>query len=303
MSDEESVSGPAHGALTRAGLPALWRHDPERLWEILRWVVPPFSRAIAPGYAYGVGRVPTTGGAVVASNHFGTIDPPLVGSYATRTIYFMSKDELVDMPWFGELIRWTGAFSVRRGEGDRDAIRLARWLVREGHIVGMFAEGTRQPFGYPGPTHSGTLMIAMKENVPLVPCGIDTFGWRMNRRRRCCLVWGKPLMLDDLPRNARGYKVGAERLDAALLALWRQAAQAVVDGFPPQLADGTPRAPAQMPWRAHYPRIRPWPAEPWAVGPLGVIFRPEKWRREPEDPSAGRDVDDRQHDAAEREAV
>lgn len=283
MSQAERLTGPAHGALTRAGLPALWGHDPERLWKMLRWVVPPFCRTVAPGYAYGVEKIPTSGGAVVAVNHFGTIDPPLVGSYATRTIYFMAKDELVDMPWIGELIRWTGAFSVRRGEGDRDALRLARWLVQEGHVLGMFAEGTRQPFGYPGRSHRGTVMIAMSENVPLVPCGIDTFGWRINRRRRCCVVWGRPLALDDLPCNSQGYKAGAERLDAVLLRLWRQAAQAIVDEFPRRLQDGTPRVPGQMPWRAHYSQAQPWPAEPWAAGPLGVIFQPSEYLCEPLD--------------------
>ena len=207
------------------------------------------------------------------------------------------------MPWVGELIRWTGAFRVKRGEGDRDAIRVARWLVREGHVLGMFAEGTRQPFGYPGPSHSGTLMIAMKENVPLVPCGIDTFGWRISRRRRCCAVWGEPLMLDDLPCNGQGYREGAERLAAALLRLWRQAAQAVVDDFPRRLPDGTARATGQMPWRAHYPRIRPWPAEPWAAGPLGVLFRPAKWSREPQDQGVSVAGPSRRSEAPEREAV
>jgi hypothetical protein len=84
-------------------------------------------------------------------------------------------------------------------------------------------------------------MIAMQEGVPLVPCGLDSFGWSRRSRRACCVVYGEPLALDDLPRTGRGYKEGSERLRLELLRLWRQAAEAVGAGFPETLPDGTPR--------------------------------------------------------------
>jgi 1-acyl-sn-glycerol-3-phosphate acyltransferase len=85
----------------------------------------------------------------------------------------------------------------------------------------------------------GGLMIAMQEGAPVIPCGIDTFGWSPTNRRPCALVWGEPISLDDLPRNRKGYAEAAERVGAEIVSLWRQAAEAAAAGLPPQLPDGT----------------------------------------------------------------
>lgn len=262
--------------LTRLGLYKLWGENPERAWPFVRLCVAPISQLLAPSAAYGSGRMPKTGGLVLAVNHFAGIDPSLVGSYSPRTVYYMAKIELLSIPVAGELLRWTGAFAVRRGEGDRDSLRMARWVVKRGHVVGMFMEGTRQKFGYPGPVHAGAAMVAMQEGVPVVPCGIDSFGWRVSNRRRCAIVYGEPFRLDDLPTTGRGYKEGAAVIEQHILRLWRQAAQAVSDGLPDSLPDGTNRS--RLYWRGAWthPELDTWPTEPWAKGPLGPLYRAER---------------------------
>ncbi len=194
--------------LTELGLYKLLDENPERTWPVARGVVIPIARLIVPSWGYGHERVPVEGAAVVASNHFSEVDPIVVGLHCPRTLYYMAKIELLSIPIAGEILRWTGAYAVRRGESDRDALRVARWSVQQGHVAGIFAEGTRQLFGYPGPMHPGAAMLAIQEGVPLVPCGIDTFGWNLKNRRRCCLVWGEPVEL-DLPRTGKGYKEGS----------------------------------------------------------------------------------------------
>ena len=52
-------------------------------------------------------------------------------------------------------------------------------------------------------------MIAMQEGVPVIPCAVDTFGWRPWNRRVCSVVWGEPLSVADLPRNRKGYAEAA----------------------------------------------------------------------------------------------
>jgi 1-acyl-sn-glycerol-3-phosphate acyltransferase len=196
---------------------------------------------LAPSYAYGVERVPAEGGGVIALNHLSAIDPPLVGALCPRTIFYMAKAELLAIPIVGEALQWTGAFPVRRGEGDRDSLRQAREIARAGHMVGMFVEGTRQRLGYPGPVLPGALMIALQEGVPVVPCGVYSFGWSLRNRMPCAVVWGDPVDLSALPRSGRGYRHAAEIVGAEILRLWRQAAEASAAGFPRALADGTPR--------------------------------------------------------------
>jgi 1-acyl-sn-glycerol-3-phosphate acyltransferase len=259
--------------LTRLGIYRLLGENPERTWPFARRFARPITNLLAPSWGYGHERMPETGGAVVAANHFSEVDPAVLGLHSRRTLYYMAKIELLSVPVAGEFLRWTGAFAVRRGEGDRDSLRMARWAAREGHVVGMFAEGTRQQFGYPGPMHPGAAMVAIQEDVPIVPCGIDTFGWSLRNRRTCCVVWGEPIRL-DLPRTGKGYKEGAAVVEELVTGLWRTAAQATTDGFPATLPDGSRRA-RNYPSRdtIWYPELRAWPEDEWAAGPLGPVYR------------------------------
>jgi len=204
--------------------------------------VPRIAVWLAPAAGYGVDRVALEGGGVVAANHFSGIDHPLIGGFSPRTIYFLAKAELLEVPVVGWGLRSLGVFGVRRGEGDRDALRHARRLVREGHLVGVHLEGTRQRFGHPGTMQPGGLMIALQEGVPVIPCGLDTFGWSPRNRRKCAVVWGEPMRLDDLPRNRRGYAEAVEVVSAEIVRLWRLAAEASAAGLPPELPDGAKRS-------------------------------------------------------------
>jgi 1-acyl-sn-glycerol-3-phosphate acyltransferase len=229
--------------LTDLGIPKLWREDPEVLWFPLRWgVAAAIHGFLAPGSrGYGLDRVPMSGGFVLAANHLAALDHPLIGIFSPRTIYYMAKVELMEMPVVGELLGWTGAFPVRRGEADREALREARRLVREGHVVGVHVEGTRQRLGYPGPVKIGGMMIAMQEGVPVLPCGVETFRWSTKNRRACALVWGDPIGVEGLSRNRRGYDELMETVSSEIRRLWRQAGEAVAAGLPPALPDGTRR--------------------------------------------------------------
>jgi 1-acyl-sn-glycerol-3-phosphate acyltransferase len=236
--------------LTRLGIPRLWRRDPEVLWPRMRWFVAPVTTALAPSSAYGTERVPASGGGVIASNHLSAIDPPLVGALCPRSIFYMAKAELLGLPIVGEVLQWTGAFPVRRGEGDRESVRQAREIAREGHMVGVFVEGTRQRLGYPGRVLPGAMMIALQEGVPVVPCGVYSFGWSLRNRMSCAVVWGEPIDLSGLPRSGRGHRRAAEIVSGEILRLWRQAGEAVAADFPEALPDGALRVgPAYRPLR------------------------------------------------------
>ncbi len=105
------------------------RKDPTVAWQFMRLWLPAVIRVLAPNAGYGVSRLPRTGGAVLAANHLSAIDPPAIGVYSTRSIRYMTKVELLEVPIAGEFLRMAGTFAVRRGEGDRDSLRVARWLV------------------------------------------------------------------------------------------------------------------------------------------------------------------------------
>jgi 1-acyl-sn-glycerol-3-phosphate acyltransferase len=170
---------------------------------------------------YGRHRVPREGGLVVACNHFSWIDPPVLGAAIPRVLYFMAKVEAHRVPGLGQLMRSFGAFSVRRGESDREAVRTMRQIVHDGHALGLFVEGTRQRSGVPGPVQPGAAMVAINEGVPVVCAAIyGSFEWRLGTFRPVSLAWGMPLSLDGLPRGGRGYKEASAEIEREIRTLW-----------------------------------------------------------------------------------
>lgn len=248
---------------TRLGVPWIWGADVERAWIFMQVNVVLITVAyMTPGSrAYGIERVPASGGGVLAANHLSAIDPPLLGSFSRRALWYMSKAELLEMPFIGEALSWTGAFPIRRGASDREGLRMGRELVREGHIVGVFVEGTRQRFGYPADEiHPGAAAIAVREGVPVIPCGIESFRWSRRNRRACCVVFGEPITLDGIPASGRGYKQASEIIRREIVRLWRQAAEAVARGLPSELPDGTRRG--RIPWLVGLRPVRSNPRRP-----------------------------------------
>ena len=228
--------------LTRLGVPRLWKEDPEVLWSFMRYAVAPIVYGLTRAVAYGVERVPESGGAVIAANHLNAVDHPLVGLVCPRPVYFISKAELFEIPVVGEVLGWTGAFPVHRGEPDRVALRQARGLLAAGKLVCFHIEGTRQRSGQPGAARKGAAMVATQESVPIVPCGLETYGWSLGRPRRCAVVWGEPITIADLSRGRKGRAEATELIRIEVARLWELASEAVVDAFPPALSDGTARS-------------------------------------------------------------
>jgi len=167
-------------------------------------------------------RIPKQGGLVVALNHFHWIDIPLFAIANPRDTFFVAKVEAHMAPGLGQFIRGFGSFAIRRGESDRDAVRRMREVVREGDVLGVFAEGTRQRSGVPGEVQPGAAMVAIQESVPLV-CGVidGTQSWTLTRPfKGATILWGEPMSLDGLPRGAKGYREGSQLIQAEIRRLW-----------------------------------------------------------------------------------
>jgi 1-acyl-sn-glycerol-3-phosphate acyltransferase len=191
-------------------------------WKIGRATLQPLMRAFVPLRVYGKERVPRDGGVVFAFNHFHWIDPVAFGAASPRIVYFMAKIEAHRMPGLGQLIRSFGTFSVRRGESDREAVRMMRNVVKEGHALGLFAEGTRQKTGVPGKVQAGAGMVAVQEDVPVVCAAIHgTQSWRPGNWHPVSIVWGEPMRFDGLPKGGRGYREASDAIEREIHRLWR----------------------------------------------------------------------------------
>jgi len=170
---------------------------------------------------YGKERVPLEGGIVVASNHFSWLDPAVLGYASPRVLYYMAKIEAHRLPGLGTFIRAFGCFPVRRGESDRDAVRLMRTIVAEGHALGLFAEGSRQRSGVPGHVQPGAAMVALQEGAPILPVAIHgTQTWRPGGFQPVSIAWGEPMILDGLPKGGKGYKEASVLVQDEIRRLW-----------------------------------------------------------------------------------
>ncbi|MFN5515245.1 MAG: lysophospholipid acyltransferase family protein [Cyanobacteriota bacterium] len=143
------------------------------LYRGLKWsLVWPLFFGYFHGRIYGCEQVPPKGPAIVVSNHGTYFDPPFLSCALNRPVAFMAKEELFSVPLLGSFIRLYGAYPVKRGAGDRGAIRAALAALQQGWLVGVFLEGTRRDDGRIYDPKLGAAMIAAKAQVPLLPVAL-----------------------------------------------------------------------------------------------------------------------------------
>ena len=186
----------------------------DAVWQVGRVTIGTLVRLLTPLRNYGAERVPPAGGVVLAFNHFHWVDPPVFGLVSPRTIYFLAKAEAHGVPGLGALMRSFGTLSVRRGESDREAVRLMRQVVRDGNALGLFVEGTRQRSGVPGKVQPGAAMVALQEGVPVVPAAIyGSHEWKPGNFQPVSVAWGEPVRFEGLPKGAKGYREASEEIE------------------------------------------------------------------------------------------
>jgi 1-acyl-sn-glycerol-3-phosphate acyltransferase len=206
---------------------------PDAVWAVGRVTIQPVVKLISRLRAYGTDRIPREGGIVLALNHFSWIDPPAFGAVSPRTIRYMAKIEAHRVPGLGQMIRGFGAFSVRRGESDREAVRVMRQVVRDGHALGLFVEGTRQRTGVPGKAQPGAAMAAVQEEVPVI-CGAihGTETWRLGNFHPVSIAFGEPLRFDGLAKSGRSYREASAEIDREIRRLWEWLVELHAQGRP-----------------------------------------------------------------------
>jgi 1-acyl-sn-glycerol-3-phosphate acyltransferase len=173
-----------------------------RFYTFLAVVTLPVVHGLFRLRVTGLEHLPREGGFVLAANHTSNFDPWPLGLplWPRRQLRFMAKSELFN-PILAPFLRAGGAFKVRRGEGDVDAMRTAIELVKQGEIVVMFPEGTRQTKGlrkkHAARPHTGAARIALAADAPLVPAAIAGTD-RLSRLGPLRVAYGAPIDVSDL---------------------------------------------------------------------------------------------------------
>ncbi|WP_210651809.1 1-acyl-sn-glycerol-3-phosphate acyltransferase [Nocardioides sp. SYSU D00065] len=145
-------------------------HPPTGLLRAVRPVAAWLVRRRWPVTVHGADRVPTAGGTILAANHIGLLDGPLLATYAPRPVHALTKQEMFAGPLSG-FLRRTGQIPLDRYRPDPGAIRSCLRVVRDGGAVGIFPEGARGD-GELRRFHHGAAYLALVTGAPVVPVTI-----------------------------------------------------------------------------------------------------------------------------------
>lgn len=141
------------------------------LYRIIKGIIKPFIRLAYNIKVEGVENLPQGGPLVICANHYSAIDPVILAVSLPYRIYSMAKAELFNNRFFGWFLRSVGVFPVKRGEADIKSIKTALKLLKEGKIMGMFPEGTRNKTSEIK-AEPGVAMIAIRSQAKVLPIAI-----------------------------------------------------------------------------------------------------------------------------------
>jgi len=209
-------SGPSQVWRTPTGQPKPW------LVTLLRPVGRVLFRTAFRMRVEGTEHLPRTGAVLLAGNHTGFLDGPLVWAFSPRQAVFLAKSELFVGP-LSRALGWLGQVPVHRGRPDRTALRRALSVLDGGGAMGVFPEGTRGA-GVLEEVSDGLAWLALHSGAPVVPIAVLGTaealpkGGRPRLRAPVRLVFGPALTLATTgdPRVRRTVRAAAEELRVAL---------------------------------------------------------------------------------------
>ncbi len=147
--------------------------DASRLWKFCYVALTLLRPLFCALKVEGVENVPRKGGVVLACNHPGGMDSFVLGFASPRQVYYMAKRELFNVhPVMTFLLYRIGAFPINRGARDTEAIEYSVELLKQGRVLGMFPEGTRNRGKPMRRGKSGAVRIAIDAGVPVVPVAV-----------------------------------------------------------------------------------------------------------------------------------
>lgn len=147
-------------------------HSLEMLYRFLRCVFYIIYNVFFSAEAYNKENVPKTGGVILAANHLSNWDPMLISCFFKRTVGYMAKQELFDVPIFGPALLHLHSFPVKRGAMDIKALRTAMQKLKAGDCIGVFPEGHRSKTGQLQQGSTGVAFIAAKSGAPVIPVAV-----------------------------------------------------------------------------------------------------------------------------------
>lgn len=205
MTAAAQVPGPRGAAVGRRIAIVLMR----TLWSVRR---------------HGLENIPRTGPVILAPNHTGFIDAPLLMGASPRPVHTLAKEELFRGP-LGWLLRGVGQIPLNRDDPGRGLMQAGLGVLDDGRILVVFPEGTRGAGDF-SEMRTGLAWFALRSGAPVIPVifrGTGTRGRTLGGlprpRQRLDVVFGAPVSLPTGgPRTRSALDAATEQLRTALVS-------------------------------------------------------------------------------------
>jgi long-chain acyl-CoA synthetase len=138
------------------------------------------------------------GPVILAGNHTGLLDSPLVIASFRRPIRFLVAEQVFSWPLIGWIVRRAGVIPVRPGKGGV-AYREALERLKRSEAIGIFPEGKLTTDGSIAPFHKGAARLHLENGAPIVPFviqgGFEAWQWRKKfpTPRKVVIQFGVPI--------------------------------------------------------------------------------------------------------------
>lgn len=142
-------------------------------YAIIRFLVLLYYKFIYFAKAEGLENIPKNGGFVICSNHKSNNDPPLIAVLLPRQLKFLAKKELFKNKVISVFLKSIGAISLNRGAADVSAVKHCMSVLKKGYGLLVFPQGKRKKQLESKDFHGGSLLIAQRIGVPVVPAYIS----------------------------------------------------------------------------------------------------------------------------------
>lgn len=214
------------------------------VYWLIKTVLGPVLRSIFRPWVRGLEHVPSTGGAILASNHLSFSDSIFMPLMVKRRVTFLAKAEYftgtgVKGRAKALFFRGVGQLPVDRSGGQASEVALTSGLrvLRRGELLGVYPEGTRSPDArlYRGKT--GVARMALESRLPVIPIAmigtekVQPIGKKLPNVHRVGIIIGKPLDFSRYDGMAEDRHVLRSVTDEIMYELMRLSGQEYVDEY------------------------------------------------------------------------
>lgn len=229
-------------------------------WFAKTFVVAPLTQVVFRPWVKGLDNIPEEGGAILASNHLSVSDSIFMPAQLARQVHFLAKKEYFTGKGVKGFItrkffEATNQLPMDRSGGSASLASLQSGLevLQDGHLLGIYPEGTRSPDGRLYRGKLGVAKLALAAQVPVIPIAmigtdkVQPIGRTIPNIRRVGMIFGQPMDFSEYYGKVGDRSVERLVTDQVMEAIRRLSGQEYVDDYAATVKNAAATTPEATP--------------------------------------------------------